>query len=306
MKTLICIILLLTLKFSWAEAPIKLVVPFAPGGYADVLARQIQTDLSQKLHRVVIVEYKLGAGGAVATEYVANSTKNETVLLLNGAAVSINSVLRQSTINEDKLHHLVTLGTSPLVLVASKKLKVKNLNEFVALSKTNITYASAGISSASHLAGEILKQSTGQNLIHIPYKGVSATIPDLINGDTDIAFIWYSTIISYVQSGQVVPLAVGSIERLKDLPTVPTFRESRYYDADYRSWFAIFSNKDGKDTESRAIMAVYQKILADPTTKLPYQLAGLTIKLPIEVNNINFINDQKKHYKNLLKNINLQ
>jgi tripartite-type tricarboxylate transporter receptor subunit TctC len=306
MKKLLFVILLLGCNPAWSEMPIKLVIPFSPGGIADVIARQLQIDLSQELHRVVVVEYKPGASGSIAIEYVANSPTNQTVLLLTGNAVSINSAVKQSTIFEDKLNHLITLGTSPMILVASKKLKVDNLKEFVALSKTNITYATTGVASASHLAGEILKQSTGKNLIHIPYKSLAQPIPDLINGDVDLEFVWYSIIISYIQTGQVVPLAVGSNERLKDLPTVPTFREFKYYDAEYKDRFAIFSNKDGKDPDSRAIIKAYQKILTDPNTNISYQKIGLTIELPVEINNTNYIVDLKKHYKNLLENIHLQ
>ena len=305
-KIFIALLFVTTSTFAATQQPIKLIVPYSPGGASDIIARLIQHDLEEKLKRTVIIEYKLGAGGDVGTAYVANASKNETLLILHSVGMIINSVTKPPVFTTNNLHHVVTIGSSPMVLVASNKLKIKNLNELATLKKSSISYASAGVGTGSHLAGELLKNSTGQNMTHIPYKGSAAAIPDVISGNIDISFMHYNLIYPYIKSGQVVPLAVGSIDRLNSLPNIPTFRESRYYDAEYRHWFAIFSNKDGNNPESRAIIAVFQKILSNPITKLPYQEAGLTVDLPIEINNINFINNQKTHYKNLLENINLQ
>ena len=305
MKTLF-FILLLSCKFVYATPPIKLIIPFSAGGYTDNITRQIQIDLSRELNRLVVIEYKLGAGGDVAANYIVNSPSTEIVLMLQSVGLVLNLVTGAPAFDQNKIHHIITLGTSPLILVASKKLKVNTLKEFTGLSNTRIAYGSAGIGTGSHLAGAILKQSTRQNLIHIPYKGLSAAVTDVIGEHIDIVFAFAPTVLPYIQNNQLIPLAVGGASRLNDLPNIPTFRESKFYDAEYSHWFALFSNKNYGDPEIRAIVKAYKKILTNKTTSLPYRNAGLIIDDPLNINDINFISNQKTHYKNLLENINLQ
>jgi tripartite-type tricarboxylate transporter receptor subunit TctC len=228
---------------TWPDKPIKMIVPFAAGGSADILGRILSQELTKNLGQNVIVENRGGAGGNIGAELVAKSPSDGyTILLASGSMMTVNPfIYKKSSINYLKdLTYITTIATVPMVIAVNPKLPVNTLPELIALAKTKeLNFGSAGIGSQIHMANENFIYSAGIQATHVPYKGENPALNDLIAGQIDFMAGNFPATGGFAKAGQVKALAVTSSKRLKQLPNVPTVSESAIPGFENTGWFAL-------------------------------------------------------------------
>jgi len=216
---------------SWPSKPIRLLVPFVPGGNVDITARAVAPGLQEILGQPVIVENRPGAGGTIAANQVAKAFPDGYTLLMGSTStLGVAPALYKDVYDPVKdFSPIVILQQVPFVLVAHPSVPVRTVGELVSLAKSRpgtITMASAGSGSSNHLAGELFQSSTGTKFVHVPYKGSGQAVADLIGGQVQLYFDQITTEIGNIKSGKVRALAVSSARRWTALPDVPTFIEA--------------------------------------------------------------------------------
>jgi tripartite-type tricarboxylate transporter receptor subunit TctC len=228
---------------SWPTKPIKLIIPFAAGGTTDILGRLLAQQLTKDLGQNVIVENKGGAGGNIAAEFVAQSPADGyTIMLASGSMLTVNpSLYKKLPVNYSKdFVNITNVASGPMLLSVSNKIPVKNLNEFITYAKTkDLNFGSAGIGSQVHMAAENLTYSANIPATHVPYKGESAAINDLVSGQIDFMVGNLTAATGFAKGGQIKPIAVTSAKRVKQLPDVPTVAESGIPGFESTGWFGL-------------------------------------------------------------------
>jgi tripartite-type tricarboxylate transporter receptor subunit TctC len=213
-----------------AERPLRIVVPFAPGGSSDVLARLLQMGMQSVLGQVVVVDNRPGAGSLLGSEAVARSAPDGTTVLLADLPFVIVPAV-QDRVPYDPVADfapVTLLAVAPLMLFVHPAVPARNAAEFAALARAQperFSYGSGGIGAASHLMGELFQRATGTRLAHIPYRGGGPAVLDTAAGQVQAVFVSLASAAPQVQSGQVRVLGVAAEARLPGLPEVPTFRE---------------------------------------------------------------------------------
>ena len=216
---------------NYPNRPIKLVVPFPPGGSTDVIARMMAQKLGEALKVNVVVENKAGAGSILGTDAVAKASPDGYTLVVSANPAIAPGPLMRSSMPYDAFKdftHLALLGSFPNGFVVRADHPAKSMSEFVALARTKpgvLNYASAGLGSSGFLTGELLKQAAGIDLVHVPYKGSGPAITDLMGGQLDGMFESLVTATNYVRGGKLRLLAVSGEVRSKSFPDVPTLAE---------------------------------------------------------------------------------
>jgi tripartite-type tricarboxylate transporter receptor subunit TctC len=255
---------------SWPTKPIKILVPFTPGGGTDILTRIIAARISEPLGQQVVVENRPGANTLIATEALVRAEPDGYTLLMQTNNFASNATLYAGKLNYDTYKDVVPVvlvAGNPHVLVVNPKLPAKNLAEFVALAKEKpgtISFASAGSGTVNHLAGELLKMLAGIDLLHVPYKGSGSVMPDLLSGQVNALFGATPNVTGYVKEGRLRALAVTTPKRFRNLPDVPSIAELGYADYDFSSWFGILAPAGTPRAIVDRINAEVNKALADP------------------------------------------
>jgi tripartite-type tricarboxylate transporter receptor subunit TctC len=267
---------------SFPDRPIRLVVAFSPGGATDVIARQLADALKDALGQPVVVENRPGANGQIAWTHVAGSDPDGYTLLIGENALAISQGLyRRTGFNPIRQFDAVCLvATAPLVLVASSRLKIGTLAQFVALSKTipgKFSFSSAGIGSVAHLVFEVFAAGAGVDAVHVPYKGGGQAIADVVAGHIDAVMSAIPVARGLIDQGQAKGLAVTGLERSPVLPDIPTLRESGVVtaDVDLRFWWGIFGPAGMPDDAKAKLDGAFAAVLAAPATRA--RLAKLDI-----------------------------
>ena len=231
---------------GYPTRPVTMVVPFAAGGSSDILARAFGASLAARLGQPVIIENKPGAGGIIASDYVARAQPDGYTLLFGTIGThAINPVLKK-TLPFDVSKSLTAIGRlqdGPLVLVVNPSLQVKNLQGLIDYARANpdkLSYASAGIGAISHLGGELFKSEAKVEIVHVPYKGGGAAMPDLLGGQVQLMLETIPNTLSSVRAGKLRALAISSDKRSASLPDVPTFKESGLKGLDVTTWTGLF------------------------------------------------------------------
>jgi tripartite-type tricarboxylate transporter receptor subunit TctC len=265
-----------------ANRSVTMVVGFAAGGAADTAARIIARKLGENLGVSVIVDNRAGAGGNIAHQQVANATADGTIILLGSVGPLCIAPHLVAKLGYDPQRDLapLTMGLSfPNVLVVHSEVPAKTFAEFLALAKAKpgtMEYASTGVGSASHLAGEMFKQRAGVDMVHVPYKGGGPAMIDLLAGRITAYYSTYSTAGPHIDSGKLRPLAVTGLTRLPSLPNVPTIAESGFPGFDASNWYAFVApGKTPKNILDRW-NAELVKVLKDPNVKEQLDKHGLT------------------------------
>jgi len=266
---------------EWPAKPIRIVVPFSPGGVADNSARVIADKLGARLGQQVIVENRAGASGNIGSEAVAKAAPDGYTLLLgfDGTMVINPHVFAKLPFDTLRDFQPVTkLGDATLILVAHPSLPANSLPELIAYSKAQpggVAYGTSGTGGTPHLAGELLVQRSGAKLVHVPYKGGGQAIGDVVGGQIPLVYTAIATAQQYVKSGRLKAIAVSSGKRASALPDVPTFVEGGQPGFVVDSWVGILA----PSRTPRPIVDRLQKeiaaVLADPEVKARYEVLGI-------------------------------
>jgi len=235
------------LAAQYPDKPIRMIVPAAAGGAADTLARMIGRGLTEKFGQPVVIENKPGAAAIVGMSAIAKAPADGYTLGMTfSGAMSINpSLYQQLPYDPVKDFAPITIvAVSPLVIAVSPKLGPKSLGEFLALAKKDpgkLTFGSAGTGSTQHLSMELLKSTANVDMLHVPYKGSSAALVDVQSGLISAVSDNAITLVPLIQSGQLVPLAVETAQRIQSLPQVPTVAESGYPGFQAAGWYGLLA-----------------------------------------------------------------
>ena len=230
---------------QYPDKPIRLVVPFAPGGVTDTSGRVVAEALAKRLGQPIVVENKAGASGNIGTQGVVNAAPDGYTLVLgfDGTLVINPHVFANFPFDVVRdLEPIGKIGDATLIIVAHPSFPAKTLPELIAYSKKQaggLSYGTSGVGGTPHIAGELLRQRTGANLTHIPYKGGGQAMTDALGGNIPLVYTAVAGAISHVKAGRLVPIAVSSAKRAPSLPDVPTFMEAGVPDFDATSWVAV-------------------------------------------------------------------
>jgi tripartite-type tricarboxylate transporter receptor subunit TctC len=266
----------------WPSQPIRLIVPFAAGGPTDIPARLLADELSQRLPQRVVVENRTGSGALVGTEAVARAPKDgHTFLYTVVAHATLRAMFARLPFDPEKdFAPVVLCGVIPKVLLVSPALGVNTLAEFVELAQRNpgkFSYGSSGVGASMHFAAELfLKTAGGLQVSHVPYRGASAAMPDLLNGTLAMVMAVAADVVPYVQRGQVRALAQTGEQRLPQLPEVPTFREAGMPDFEAYTWHMVMAPAGTPEPIVEAMNRAVNSVLAKPTVR--QRLADMTIQ----------------------------
>jgi len=231
---------------SWPAKPIRLVVPFAPGGSSEIIARSLAAQLSTSLGQQVFVDNKPGGAGNVAMEEVKRAPADGYTMILGHVGVlAVNPALFGKSLPYDPVKDFIPVSlvaTVPNVIAVNPDLPVTTLADLVRKAKAEpgkLNYGSAGNGSAGHLAMEYFKMQAKVDIVHVPYKGTGPMLTDLMGGQTQLTFNGVPPIIGQIKGGKLRPIAVGSSKRVPSLPDVPTIAESGYPGFETSQWYGI-------------------------------------------------------------------
>ena len=256
---------------DYPTKPVKWVVPYAPAGTTDVLARIVAQWLTEHMGQSFIIENKPGAGNNLGTEFVANAAPDGYTMLLVNPANGINATLYKNlTFNFIRdIAPVAGLVRTPNVMEVTPKLPVKTVAEFIAYCKANpgkINMASSGSGTSVHLSGELFKAMTGCNMLHVPYKGAGPALTDLMGGQVDVIFDNLPSSVGHIKGGKIRALGVTSQEREPSMPDLPTVGETvPGYEA--TAWFGIGMPKGTPKDIIDKVNAEVNRALADPKMK---------------------------------------
>ena len=231
---------------GWPTKPARIVVPYPPGGGIDILARQLADHFQSRWGQPVVVENKPGGSTIIGVDNVAKaSADGHSILMTTDASFSINPHLFRK-LPYDARNDFIPVTNLILLqqlLVAHPSLPASSLAELISLAKQKpgtINYASYGSGSQPHLAGEMLKNKAGIDLVHIPYKGISLAVPAVMAGEVQLTFSGIASSIGPIKGGRIKPIAIGGGKRSPLLPEVPTFAELGYPEVETHAWFGLF------------------------------------------------------------------
>ena len=254
----------------YPSKPVRMVVTFPAGGPTDVIMRTIGQKLSASWGHPVVIDNRGGAGGVIGTEIVAHAAPDGYTFLVGTAGgMTINPALQPKLSYDPFLDFapVAMLVVNPQILVVHPSLPAKNLKELVALAKARpgqFNFASAGTGTATHLGLELLKLTTGIDVVHVPYKGGAPAVTDLIAGQVQMLFVSIPSVLPHVRAGKLRAIAVSSAQRSASAPDVPTVAESGYPDFEYSNWNALFAPAKTSPQVVRKMNAEIVRILNDP------------------------------------------
>jgi tripartite-type tricarboxylate transporter receptor subunit TctC len=264
---------------AYPSRPITIILGYPPGGPTDIVARLVAAKLSQAWGQAVIVENKPGAGSNIATEQVVRAAPDGYTLLVETIANATNmSVYKHLGYDTRKdLSPVVQFINSPSVLVVGNKVKARNLKELVALAKAHpgkLDFASTGVGGSPHLAGQMLKDRAGIDIVHIPYKGATPALNDLLAGNVAMGFMTSLGLKQHLDTGRLHAIAVAAPKRLPDLPNVPTMAEAGLPNFNVLSWNGLAAPANTPKPIVDKLNAEVNRILAMPDVRKQLQAVG--------------------------------
>lgn len=295
---------------SYPGGPIHLVVPFQAGGLTDILARVIAERLGSGPGWNVIVENKVGAGGSIGAEYVARSRPDGLTLLMGSIGTNATNPYFYKDMRYDPQKDFAPIALAAagtLLLVVKPSLPIRNMGELIAYAKAHpgqLSYASGGVGTSQHLAGELLKSMAHIDVQHVPYKGISPAMTDLLGGRVSMTFDM-ATVLPYVKEGKMLPIAVANPRRSSVLPDVPTIAEAGVPGYAASAWYGVFAPKGTPDSVVEKLNSEINKIISAPDVR--QQLLGMGAETsPMSAQAFKkFVSDESVKWGAVLKNLTL-
>lgn len=268
---------------AFPQRPITLIVPFSAGGPVDVLGRLLAHEFQARSGGTVVVENKTGGAGNIGIETVRKAAPDGTTLLLIPAGnLTINPTLMANLpfdVERD-FAPITMLASAPNVIVVSPKLGITSIKELIAKAKAGrVTYGSPGVGSQLHLAMELFKEKTGVDIVHVPYRGSSQAIGDLIGGHIDVLATNLPATLSAIKGNTVVALAMTTAQRSPLVPNVPTLAEAGVEGIDVTSWYGMLAPKAVPNDVRDALFAVTKDVLTTPVLQEKLLTQGLTVMI---------------------------
>jgi len=296
---------------QFPQKPVRIVVPNPPGGASDVISRVLAAKLSQMWSQTVLVENRAGAGGSIGSQYVAGQPNDGTTLLMGGiASHAINPALYKN-IGYDPIKDftcVAMIGTLSNVLMATNDFPANNVKELIALAKAapgKYLYASVGNGTSPHLSGALFCEMAGIQMVHVPYKGSSAALNDLLGGQISLGFDNLSAGLPYIKDGRLKALAVTTPERSPLLPDVPTFNESGLSGYEVTSWPGLFGPAGIPEQTTIFINESVNTILRDKEVQQKLLTLGTTAKPMSPAEFQAFLAGQVEKYRQLAEKAHL-
>ena len=289
MKILVRILLgfaLLLPSFAAAEdfpsKPIRLIVPFPPGGPNDIIARVVGQRMSEIIKQPLVIDNRGGQGGVLGTDMVAKATPDGyTIGIVSASSIVINPTMEKIAYDPRKDLAPVTLVTTvPEMLVVASNVPANNMAELVALARAQpgkLNFASAGVGGLPHLAGELFKLTAKIDIVHVPYRGAAPAINDLLGQQVQMVFLDLPVILPQIQAGRLKPIALGARQRAPTAPDVPTTAEVGMPDLLIENWYGMFAPAGTPDKIVAEINRVANAAMNDPQVKQKLADQGLTV-----------------------------
>ncbi|ETF01511.1 MFS transporter [Advenella kashmirensis W13003] len=266
---------------QYPDRPISLVVPYAPGGTADALARVVAQELGKKLNQSVVVENKSGASGIIGESYVARAKADGYTLLYDATPLAINPAV--NTLNFDPaadLHPLTMVSVTPNILVVPKNSTLNSVEDVVRQAKADpgsLTFASGGTGTVQFMAGELFRQGWKIDMLHVPFKSGGPAIMATVGGQVNMMFTNISSTLPMVKNDQLKVLTITSKKRSDLLPDVPTVAESGLSGYEAYEWNGIFVPKDTPEEISDKLEASIREVMAEPKIKEKFSSLGADV-----------------------------
>ncbi len=260
-------------QMAYPNKPIRLIVPFTPGGVTDTSGRIVAEQLGKRLGQQVNVDNRPGASGNIGTQIAAAAEADGYTLVLAFDGTIVINPHVFAKLPFDSLRDFAPvgkIGDATLILVAHPGLAAKSLKEVIALSKSQpggLSYGTSGSGGTPHIAGELLKQRTGANLVHVPYKGGGQALVDVLGGSIPLVYTAVAGAFQHVKSGKLQAVAVSSSQRVKSLPEVPTFIESGVADFEVNSWVGLLAPAKTPKAVLERLNNELQAVLNDPEVR---------------------------------------
>ncbi len=265
---------------AWPDKPIRVILSVPAGATPDVTARLVFPGLSQELGQQLVADNRAGGGGVIGAEIASQATPDGYTLFISSpGALTILPHLRKKvpydTLRDFAPISLISIG--PFVLMAHPSLPAKSIQELIALAKAQpgkLNYASAGNGVANHLAGELFKQMTGTDIVHVPYKGAPQAVSDVVAGHMHLMFNSIAPILGHIKAGRVKVLGIASLQRSPQLPDVPTTSESGVPGFEAVNWFCMFAPAKTPRPIINKVNAAVVKVMHDPEMRLRFNKFG--------------------------------
>ncbi|MYN12690.1 tripartite tricarboxylate transporter substrate binding protein [Pusillimonas sp. TS35] len=266
---------------AYPDQPIRLIVPFPPGGPTDAMTRRLAEGLVKPLGQTVIVENKAGAGGNIGAEYVANAKPDGYTLLFGTSgplAINISLYKKLGYDPRTSFAPIVRIGYLPNILVVNPKVPAKDLKELVLYAKAHpdtLSFASSGNGASSHLAGVLFNELAGTKILHVPYRGTGPALNDLLGGQVSMAFTDILTALPHIKSGTLRPIGLATAQRSPVLPDLPTLAEQGLNGYDVSVFFGIVAPKDTPAAVVQKLNAAFNQAMSDPEIQKTLSAQGI-------------------------------
>jgi len=267
---------------EYPSRPIRLIVPFPPGGPNDIIARVVGQRMSEIVKQPVIIDNRSGQAGALGTDAVAKSTPDGyTIGITSASSLAILPSMEKIAYDPQKdLQPITLVATVPEMLVVAKDVPARNMSELVALAKAQpgkLNFASAGVGGLPHLAGELFKLTAKIDIVHVPYRGAAPAINDLLGQQVQMTFLDLPVILPQIKAGNLKPIALGARERAKQAPDVPTTAEVGMPDLLIENWYGMIGPAGLPREVLEKINRVAVEAVSDPAVKDKLAEQGLTL-----------------------------
>jgi len=302
---------------GWAQSdfptkPIRLVVPYPPGGGADIFARTLGQQLGVELGQPVVIDNKAGANGIIGTDLVAKAPPDGYTLVMGNIGPNAINQALYPTLPYDAVRDfspVALTGYTTHILAVSNKIPVTSVTELIQLAKSKpgtLTFASSGIGGSPHLAGELFMLTTGTRMVHVPYKGASPGNSDLVAGQVDLTFNTLPPLLQFAKTGRIKPLAVTGSKRASSMPELPTLDESGVKGYDVTTWYGILAPAGTPAATVERLNAAIVKSLKTPEVARKLQEQGYDVDTSTPAQFAALIKDEVAKWKRVVKEANVK
>jgi tripartite-type tricarboxylate transporter receptor subunit TctC len=296
----------------YPNKPLRVIIPFAPGGPSDVYVRSIAPKLTEAWGQPVVVDNRGGAGGGIGIEIATRAAPDGyTILLGASGALVINPALNPKLPYDSfrDLAPITLVVVNPQLMVFHPSLAANSVKELIQLAKTKpaqINYASVGTGSSPHMGMEMFKAMAGVNLVHVPYKGTAPALTDLLGGQVSLMFTSMATVLPQVRAGKLKGIAVGSGKRSPAVPDIPTVAESGVPGFDYVTWFAFYAPAGTPADIIAKLNREIVRALADPQIAKSFSSQGAEPSATTPAGLTAYMHKEHERWKTLIKSANIK